>query len=103
MPGLVGARVHVDRADEIGRALDPVPAEILGNAVDHLGPDQRVDEVRGADLHRGRAGDHEFEGVACVHDPPHPDHRDPDRLPALVDHAHGDRPDCRTAQSAHAV
>ena len=49
-----------------------------------------------------RAGDHELERVARVGDAAHADDRDLHRLPALVHHADGDRPDRRAAQAADA-
>ena len=48
------------------------------------------------------AGDDELERVARVGDAAHADDRNLHRLPALVDHAHGDRPDGRAAQAADA-
>ena len=39
----------------------------------------------------------------AVHDAAHADDRNLHRLPAFVDHAHGDRPDRRSAQSAEHV
>ncbi len=46
---------------------------------------------------------HELERVARVGDAAHPDDRNLHRLPALVDHADGDRPDRRSAQAADDV
>ena len=97
-------RSGVERADEIGDARDAGGAACSRvDAVEQLRPDERIDEVRRADLHGRRAGDHELERVARVGDAAHADDRNLHRLAALVDHAHGDRPDRRTAQAADAV
>ena len=60
------------RADQIGDARDAVALQVVGDAVEQLRPDERVDEVRGADLHGRGAGDDELERVARVAMPPMP-------------------------------
>ena len=62
-----------------------------------------IDEVGRAHLHGGRAGNHELERVGRRRDAAHADHRNLHRAPALVDHAHRDRPDRRAAQAADDV
>ena len=73
------------------------------DAVHQLRPDERIDEVHGADLHRVRARDHELEHVVGRGDAAHADDRDLHGAAALVDHPHGDRPDRRAAQAADDV
>ena len=82
--------------------VDLVALHVVADAVEQLRPDERIDEVGGADLHRGGAGDHELERVARVGDAAHADDRNLHRLAALVHHPHGDRPDRRAAQAADA-
>src|ERR1700730_11431253 len=93
----------IDRPDQIAQALDCVALAVIPDAVEQLRPYERVDEVRGADLDGIGAGDDELERIAGVGDAAHADHRDLHRLPALVHHADGDRPDRRTTQPADAV
>src|SRR5262249_17384380 len=62
----------IDGPHQIRDASDVVTFEILLNAVEKLAPDQRIDEVRGADLYGVGAGDHEFDGVFGVGYAAHP-------------------------------
>ena len=68
-----------------------------------VAPDERIDEVGRADLHGGRARDHELEDIGRAVDAAHADDRELHGPPALVDHAHGNRADRRAAQSADDV
>src|SRR4051812_13970840 len=70
---LLSGRI-VDGSYQIGHAGDAVAAPVVADAVEQSGPDERVDEVRGADLHGIRPGDHELVGIARVGDAAHADH-----------------------------
>ena len=90
-------------ADQIADARDLMARHVIGEAVENFLPDERIDEVRGADLDGVRAGQDELERVGGIHDAAHPDDGNRHRLAALIHHPHRDRPDGRAAQSAHAV
>ena len=55
---------RVEAAGELRQPRDAVALHVRLQAVEQPRPDERIDEVRGADLHGGGAGDHELEHVA---------------------------------------
>src|SRR5262245_56367679 len=73
------------------------------DAIDELPPDERIDEVGCAHLNRGGAGNHELEHVGRARNAAHADDRNVHRPPALVNHAHGNRPDRRAAEATDDV
>ena len=66
-------------------------------------PDEGIDEVGRANLHRRRAGDDELEGVNGARDAAHANDRNLHRPSALVNHAHRDWPYGRSAQATDDV
>src|SRR5476649_2132115 len=100
---LVALMVQIDGAHEIRRPRDVMPLHVVEESVEKLWPDEGVNEIRRADLHRRGAGDHELDDVPRVGDAAHTDDGNLHPLAAFVDHPDGDRPNRGTAQAADDV
>src|SRR5438876_5360176 len=69
-------RLDLAGADQVAEALDLRFGKLGGERIDDVRRRLRVHEVRGADLDRGGARNHELEDVVRVRDPADPDHGD---------------------------